>query len=186
MEVALPIILFIVGFIIGAFVIWQVKKNEVDVRQRSEEELELAFSQLSRQALSENQGQFLELARNEFRKLQDDSGQQLNHKKELIDSSLKNIDQSLKALGEGTAGLREQMQVSRDRLDALNETTNKLRNILSSSQARGQWGERMVEDILNLLGMLEGKNYTKQSQEGTGRPEFTFNLPKDKRLNMDV
>ena len=83
MEVALPIILFIVGFIIGAFVIWQVKKNEVDVRQRSEEELELAFSQLSRQALSENQGQFLELARNEFRKLQDDSGQQLNHKKEL-------------------------------------------------------------------------------------------------------
>ena len=186
MEVALPIILFVVGFIIGAFVIWQVKKNETNLRQRSEEELELAFSQLSRQALSENQGQFLELARNEFRKLQDDSGQQLNHKKELIDSSLKNIDQSLKALGEGTAGLREQMQVSRDRLDALNETTNKLRNILSSSQARGQWGERMVEDILNLLGMLEGKNYTKQSQEGTGRPDFTFNLPKDKRLNMDV
>ena len=165
MEVALPIILFIVGFIIGAFVIWQVKKNEIILRQRSEEELELAFSQLSRQALSENQGQFLELARNEFRKLQGDSGQQLNHKKELIDSSLKNIDQSLKTLGEGTAGLREQMQVSRDRLDALNETTNKLRNILSSSQARGQWGERMVEDILNLLGMLEGKNYTKQRQE---------------------
>ena len=103
-----------------------VEKDETNLRQHSEEELELAFSQLSRQALSENQGQFLELARNEFRKLQDDLGQQLNHKNELIDSSVKNIDQSLKTLGEGTAGLREQMQVSRDSLDALNETTNKL------------------------------------------------------------
>ncbi|SVD40354.1 uncharacterized protein METZ01_LOCUS393208, partial [marine metagenome] len=48
------------------------------------------------------------------------------------------------------------------------------------------WGERMVEDILNLLGMLEGKNYEKQTTEGTDRPDFTFNLPKGKRLNMDV
>ena len=57
------------------------EKDETNLRQRSEEELELAFSQPSRQALSENQGQFSELARNEFRKLQDDLGQQLNHKK---------------------------------------------------------------------------------------------------------
>ena len=40
MEVALPIILFVVGFIIGAFVIWQVKKNEANLRERSEEKLE--------------------------------------------------------------------------------------------------------------------------------------------------
>mgnify|MGYP005635551131 CR=1 FL=1 len=167
-------------------VIWQLKQKEVEATRQSANELEASFGNLSRQALSENQRQFLELAQSEFAKLQANSGQQLDQKKELIDSSLQNIQRSLKDLGEGTAGVREQVKTSGERLDNLQDTTNQLRLILSSSQARGQWGERMVEDILGLLGMLEGKNYTKQSKEGNDRPDFTFQLPKDKHLNMDV
>lgn len=186
MEVALPIILFVAGFVVGAFVIWKIKQKEIQERQRMEAELEEVFSNLSRQALTDNQSQFLDLARNEFKKLEDTSGQQLNQKKELIDNSLKNIATSIKQLNEGTSRLHGQVEHSTKRIENLNDTTDKLRRILSSSQARGQWGERMVEDILNLLGMLEGKNYEKQSSEGTDRPDFTFLLPKGKRLNMDV
>ncbi len=186
MEVVLPIILFIAGFAVGAFVIWQIKQKEIEERQRMEAELEQAFGNLSRQALTDNQSQFLDLARNEFKKLEDSSGQQLNQKKELIDTSLKNIASSIKQLNEGTSRLQGQMEHSTKRIENLSNTTDQLRRILSSSQARGQWGERMVEDILNLLGMLEGKNYEKQSSEGSDRPDFTFHLPKGKRLNMDV
>jgi DNA recombination protein RmuC len=185
-EVVLPIILFIAGFAVGAFVIWQIKQKEIEERQRMEAELEQAFGNLSRQALTDNQSQFLDLARNEFKKLEDSSGQQLNQKKELIDTSLKNIASSIKQLNEGTSRLQGQMEHSTKRIENLSNTTDQLRRILSSSQARGQWGERMVEDILNLLGMLEGKNYEKQSSEGSDRPDFTFHLPKGKRLNMDV
>ena len=81
MEVALPIALFVAGFIVGAFVIWKIKQKEIQERQRMEAELEEAFSNLSRQALTDNQSQFLDLARNEFKKLEDTSGQQLNQKK---------------------------------------------------------------------------------------------------------
>ena len=186
MEVVLPIILFIAGFATGAFVIWQIKQKEIEERQRMEAGLEEAFSNLSRQALTENQSQFLDLARNEFKKLEDNSGQQLNQKKELIDSSLKTIATSIKQLNEGTDRLHGQVEHSTKRIENLSNTTDQLRRILSSSQARGQWGERMVEDILNLLGMLEGKNYEKQTTEGGDRPDFTFHLPKGKRLNMDV
>jgi len=185
-EVVLPIILFVAGFAVGAFVIWQIKQKEIEERQRMEAELEQAFGNLSRQALTDNQSQFLDLARNEFKKLEDSSGQQLNQKKELIDTSLKNIASSIKQLNEGTSRLQGQMEHSTKRIENLSNTTDQLRRILSSSQARGQWGERMVEDILNLLGMLEGKNYEKQSSEGSDRPDFTFHLPKGKRLNMDV
>jgi len=185
-EVVLPIILFIAGFATGAFVIWQIKQKEIEERQRMEAGLEEAFSNLSRQALTENQSQFLDLARNEFKKLEDNSGQQLNQKKELIDSSLKTIATSIKQLNEGTDRLHGQVEHSTKRIENLSNTTDQLRRILSSSQARGQWGERMVEDILNLLGMLEGKNYEKQTTEGGDRPDFTFHLPKGKRLNMDV
>ena len=186
MEVALPIILFVAGFVVGGFVVWQMKQRELEDRRRSEEELEAAFGNLSRQALTENQKQFLELARGEFQKLEKHSGEQLNQKKELIDTSLQNITTSILQLNQGTARLHGQVESSTKRIENLTETTNQLRQILSSSQARGQWGERMVEDILNLLGMLEGKNYDKQNTEGTDRPDFTFHLPKGKRLNMDV
>ena len=151
-----------------------------------EAELEQAFINLSREALTDNQSQFLDLARNEFKKLEDTSSQQLDQKKELIDNSLKIIATSVKQLNEGTARLHGQLEHSTKRIENLSDTTDQLRCILSSSQARGQWGERMVEDILNLLGMLEGKNYEKQTTEGSDRPDFTFNLPKGKRLNMDV
>ena len=186
MEVALPIILFVAGFVVGGFVVWQMKQRELEDRRRSEEELEAAFGNLSRQALTENQTQFLELARSEFQKLEKHSGEQLNQKKELIDTSLQNITTSILQLNQGTARLHGQVESSTKRIENLTETTNQLRQILSSSQARGQWGERMVEDILNLLGMLEGKNYDKQTTEGSDRPDFTFHLPKGKRLNMDV
>ena len=186
MEVALPIILFVGGFAVGGFVVWQMKQRELEDRRRSEEELEAAFGNLSRQALTENQTQFLELARGEFQKLEKHSGEQLNQKKELIDTSLQNITTSILQLNQGTARLHGQVESSTKRIENLTETTNQLRQILSSSQARGQWGERMVEDILNLLGMLEGKNYDKQTTEGSDRPDFTFHLPKGKRLNMDV
>ena len=186
MEVALPIILFVGGFVVGGFVVWQMKQRELEDRRRSEEELEASFGNLSRQALTENQSQFLELARGEFQKLEKHSGEQLNQKKELIDTSLQNITTSILQLNQGTARLHGQVESSTKRIENLTETTNQLRQILSSSQARGQWGERMVEDILNLLGMLEGKNYDKQTTEGSDRPDFTFHLPKGKRLNMDV
>ena len=186
MEVALPIILFVAGFTIGAFVIWQIKQKEIEERQRMEAKLEQAFSNLASKALTDNQSQFLDLARNEFKKLEDTSSQQLDQKKELIDNSLKTIASSVKQLNEGTARLHGQVEHSTKRIENLSDTTDQLRRILSNSQARGQWGERMVEDILNLLGMLEGKNYEKQSTEGGDRPDFTFKLPKGKRLNMDV
>ncbi len=185
-EIFLPILLFVLGFGVGGFAVWQMKQKELEARHKSDKDLEATFGNLSRQALSENQQQFLELAKNEFEKLQSGSGKQLDQKKELIDASLKNIERSLRDLGDGTTGLREQMNLSQKRIDNLNTTTDQLRAILSSSQARGQWGERMVEDILNFLGLVERVNFTKQSQEGDDRPDFTFLLPKDKRLNMDV
>ena len=65
-------------------------------------------------------------------------------------------------------------------------TTNSLNNVLSNNQARGQWGERQAEDLLRHFGLKEGVNYDKQTSESGNRPDFSFYLPKEKRLNMDI
>lgn len=70
---------------------------------------------------------------------------------------------------------------------ALADTTQQLRQALSSTTARGQWGERMAEDVLQLAGFLEGVNYLKQQRLSSGGvPDFTFLLPRGLRLHMDV
>jgi DNA recombination protein RmuC len=46
----------------------------------------------------------------------------------------------------------------------------------------------MAEDVLKLAGFIEGVNYLKQQTlaESSTRPDYTFLLPQDLKLNMDV
>ena len=69
----------------------------------------------------------------------------------------------------------------------LAETTQSLRQALANPRARGQWGERMADDVLRAAGLSEGVNYRKQSTTAAGTvPDFTFLLPGDRVLHMDV
>src|SRR5690606_177698 len=61
--------------------------------------------------------------------------------------------------GESIASLETVVRESQRSLDALNRSTDRLNTTLSNSQARGQWGERMAEDILRSAGMVLDKNY---------------------------
>lgn len=70
---------------------------------------------------------------------------------------------------------------------SLMETTASISQVLSNSQTRGQWGERIADDILQLVGFIENINYKKQLTLPSGeRPDFTFLLPKNLYLHMDV
>ena len=70
----------------------------------------------------------------------------------------------------------------------LADTTQSLREALSSTAARGQWGERMADDVLRLAGFVDGINYHRQRTiESTGRtPDYTFLLPDGMCVHMDV
>ena len=90
---------------------------------------------------------------------------------------------SAQKFGEVESSLRAHQEIT----NVLSESTQALRSALANPQARGQWGERMAEDVLRLAG-FENVNYVKQTQidGATGRPDFTFNMPKGQALFMDV
>lgn len=73
-------------------------------------------------------------------------------------------------------------------LTALNANTGALREALANTQVRGQWGERMAEDVFRLVGFVEQINYVKQATvtDGGSRPDFTIFMPDQKKLNMDA
>lgn len=85
------------------------------------------------------------------------------------------------------ARLTESLRSSAERQKELLDTTQRLNDVLVNKQARGQWGERMADDILRAAGLIEGVNYLKQETTAAGtRPDFTFLLPDGQRLHMDV
>ena len=105
----------------------------------------------------------------------------------MIDENLGQMSKRLKSIEDASIKLNENLEATNTQTKDLTDTTVKLREILSSSQKRGQWGERIVEDILDVIGLIEGINYTKQAVVDSGeRPDFTFILPKEKTINMDV
>ena len=69
----------------------------------------------------------------------------------------------------------------------LSDTAQSLREVLASPKARGQWGERMADDVLRAAGLVEGISYSKQTTTRAGTvPDFTFPLPGGRQLHMDV
>jgi DNA recombination protein RmuC len=106
-----------------------------------------------------------------------------------IDRLAQLVQQLGAATSERFGQVDRSLQVHAEITQVLSSTTSSLREALASSNARGQWGERMAEDVLRLAGFHEGVNYRKRTAiegEGRGIPDFTFLLPKGHVLFMDV
>lgn len=158
-----------------------------------------SFGALSLDALKKNSDEFLKLA-NEILSRQSLLGEkELEGKKKLIDQSLEGMKSDLKKVGELMQSLEKdreqkfgqvasQLKHTAEQTTLLQETTRQLRQALSSTKTRGQWGERMAEDVLRLSGFIEGVNYLKQKtlEAASGRPDYTFPLPQGRKVNMDV
>ena len=159
------------------------------------EEMKASFGSLSLDALSK----FLEMAKSKLDAERETHAQDLEAKKGLIDQQLRQMTAELEKVStlvkdlekdrvEKFGQLAAQLKTTTEQTAALAQTTATLREALASTKARGQWGERMAEDVLRLAGFIENVNYVKQKAiVGTGsRPDFTFLLPRNLKLNMDV
>ena len=147
------------------------------------------------------------LQREQFGALAQTSREQTNSdlasKKDVIDSRLDQVHTEMRAeltklsemvstLGRTSAEnfgqVTNSLQAHAEIAGTLAESTSALREALANPQARGNWGERMAEDVLRLAGFQENLNYVKQTQieGGSGRPDYTFPMPKGHALYMDV
>ena len=181
------ILSLVIGIGIGYTLAIHSKSSDNEDIDLMKKEMENTFKALASDVNKSNTEEFFKLANDKFQTLSKESDTNLESKKKLIDENLVEMSKRLKSIEEHSIKLNENLESTNIQTKDLTETTSKLREILSSSQKRGQWGERIVEDILNVIGLIEGVNYTKQGVVDSGeRPDFTFKLPKEKIINMDV
>ena len=170
-------------------------QEQVERLEAMEIKLGDTFKALSLDALAKNSDEFIKLAEEKLKSQTFESKKELEGKKELIDQSVQAIDKTLTEMqkkidevGKGNVAVTTLVQQHGEITTKLKETTEQLSHALASSKKRGEWGERMAEDIMRLVGLAEGVNYTRQKtlEGSSGRPDYTFLLPNNLKVNMDV
>ncbi len=189
---------FIGGLLIGSLLVFLVSRQSEEKRKAAEQALaeyfKNKFASISMETLKKSNENFLTLANEKFKAQTTAHSAELNGKKELIDQQLETMKSELGKVSELVKEFEEKraekLGALGGELDKLTRTSTLLQQALADNRSRGQWGERIAEDILKMAGFVEGINYTRQSSIEIGdgkksRPDFTFNLPNDMCVNMD-
>jgi len=110
-------------------------------------------------------------------------GNAIEQAKKQIDETIGRVETELDRLREANS---EKFGNVDNAVARLSEQAAALTKVLSSAQGRGNWGERMLEDILSNSGFKKGTNYDVQEtlSEG-GRPDYSFYLPPNRVVYLD-
>ncbi|MBP9820228.1 DNA recombination protein RmuC [Candidatus Woesebacteria bacterium] len=86
------------------------------------------------------------------------------------------------------AELQKTLELQTQTTSELRITTEQLARVLSNNQQRGEWGERIIEDLLRANGLVEGVHYERQKRLAGGqfRPDIVLLLPDHKMVAVDV
>ncbi len=212
------VVAFVIGSVFGvsiALLVGRIKKRETETlaqelvaRAESEkikdlesviQRLKDSFEALASNALSNSTSELLKLAEQTLKGNLKAGEKELENKKGLIDQTIDSVSKEMrkiqetivsleKATGQKFGELTSQLKSTSEITSGLHETTSQLKAALANTKVRGQWGERMAEDVLNLAGFIEGVNYQKQKalESSERRPDYTFFLPQGLKINMDV
>ena len=166
-------------------------KDTEDIKNVVRDSLDVAITRLTEQARSDRD----EAIRLGSQQVSKDSAEHLGSKTESINQTLTSIklamDRKIEDLDKELREFRENNKSRFDNVEIavgdLARTTGTLNQVLSSSQKRGQWGERMAEDMLRAAGLLEGINFRKQAENAEGKnPDYELLMPPNRVLIMDI
>ena len=181
---------FILGLLLGLGVMWVMRRQAEDT-----------FKGLSYDALSRNSEEFLRMATEKLATQSQAGSKEVEGQKKQIDETVKtlrgdiekvqNLMTSLEKDRHQKFGeLTQELKRASEQTEKLQTTTGQLHSALANTKSRGQWGERMAEDVLQLAGFIENVNYFKQQtidrESGVSRPDYTFMLPQGQKVHMDV
>ena len=159
--------------------------------------LKSQFPRMARDVFTQMGEEVVTLARHTLALEREKGLGELELKKQAVDSTVKGLEEQLtryEQLVRSFEADRErkygQLESELERVvtgaEKLQQTTANLVAVLGNSRVRGQWGQKMADDILRLCGLQEGIHYRQEAKLAAGRPDYTFLLPDHHQLFMDV
>jgi DNA recombination protein RmuC len=177
-------------------------QEKLDILNDAQGKLGDAFRALSAEALKSNNQSFLELAKTNLQTFQTEAKGDLVAREKAIGDLLKPINEQLGQFKESVTKVIDDAGKERVGLKAQVETLAQLNQTISteaknlatalkgSNKTQGDWGEMILEHLLEASGIRKGIGFSVQKQyeaeDGKkGKPDVILNLPSDRCLVVD-
>jgi DNA recombination protein RmuC len=165
------------------------EKAVVDLRE--------AFKALSADALRQTQPEFLRLATETLARFQETAKGDLTQRQQAIVALLdplrqqleiyqQRLQQSETAQNQTLGEVRQHLETLAQQSLTLSNETLQLRRVLSSSQARGRWGEETLRRVVEAAGMSAHCDFSEQIQAGDAKPDLLVHLPGGRLILVDA
>ncbi len=155
------------------------------------------FKALSADALSRNNTSFLELARETFTRLQQQSVGDLEQRQQAIAALVQPLKESLQqvdtrivaienARQEAYGSLSEQLRSLNTAQLQLQSEASRLSTALRSTSYAGSWGELQLRRVVEMADMLAYCDFGEQESSGGLRADLVVRLPGGQRIVVDA
>lgn len=163
----------------------QEKLNEQKTEiEKLQEKFVKEFENLANKIFEEKSTKFTEQNKEKL-------GEILNPLKEKISEFEKKVEETSKESIRGHASLREQLQMLKEMNQQITQEAKNLTEALKGqTKTQGNWGEFILESILEKSGLVKGREYAVQESITTEdgkrfQPDVLVNLPENKSIVID-
>jgi DNA recombination protein RmuC len=168
----------------------------------AQERLSSSFKVLSAEALQASMAQLTEMARAQLQSAQVQAKGDLEQRQQAVEQLVAPLKEQLGRVDAQLVRLDQERRESRGRLEqqlkTLTETGEKLRSetgalvtALRKPNARGQWGQMQLRNVVELAGMVKHCDFVEQSSFAGGddaqlRPDLVVSMPGGKHVVVDA
>jgi DNA recombination protein RmuC len=167
----------------------------------AQERLSVSFKALSAEALQSSMSQLTELARAQLKAAQAEAKGDLDKRQQAVEQLVAPLKEQLGRVDAQLLKLDQERRESGGRLTAqlrtLAETGEKLRTetgalvtALRKPNARGQWGQMQLRNVVESAGMVKHCDFVEQhsyvGDDAMLRPDMVINLPGGKHVVVDA
>jgi len=157
------------------------QKEEIEKLQ---EKFTKEFENLANKIFEEKGNKFTEQNKEKLSEI-------LNPLREKISEFERKVEETSKESIKGNASLKEQLQMLKEMNQKITQEATNLTNALKGqSKTQGNWGEFILESILEKSGLVKGREYVVQesitAESGKRfQPDVIINLPENKSIIID-
>lgn len=171
--------------------------TQLEAEKSAHERLVNEFKALSADALRANRGDFLDMAREAFTQLQQQSVSDLEQRRQAVEAlvaplreSLAKVDANMMEIEKTRAGaygaLGEQLKALQSAQLQLQGEAAKLSTALRSTTYAGSWGELQLRRVVEMADMVAYCDFAEQESAGGLRADLVVRLPGGQRIVVDA
>lgn len=169
--------------------------KQIEALKEAREEMVAQFKAVGGEVLSRSQEEFLKRADERFRQSEEAGEAKIKALLEPVGTKLKSYEEQVHTLEQKRVDAFGQLtgliQSMRDGQEEVRREAQRLGNSLTNApKARGRWGERALQNVLEQCGLAEHTDFhleqSIETEDGRLRPDAIVNVPGQKKLVIDA